>query len=407
MNIMRRIMSAACVVFAALFTAGASAEDLSEYKTIDATVRDLALIWQGGEHRIKWTQKEFEPYVTHKFADGREEWIFDGYLFLDACTNYIDGRWFDNIPNTERSTKADYIWYLDRLFKEDRALDALDKAIGEKKKILGDPGFKHKVALTCFEPIQGQKDWGELNGRALDFSKPQDRFDAEAWLIDEYVTRFNAAGYENIELYGIYMLTEDINGIESFTRKIAPHIKKYGLDFLWIPYFRAKGVETWAAQKFTTVYMQPNHYTQPSIPDSRLDEAVSIARRLKIGLEFEFDDLSLSQRSPNLRSRMIAYMDKFEKLGVWYDMPVAHYSGYNAFLDMYRHPSDENAEVMDRLCQYIVNRKEKALEGGAVIEVSAGNVAPVYYNLQGFRVENPEGGIFIEKRGDIVRKVLK
>lgn len=39
-------------------------------------------------------------------------------------------------------------------------------------------------------------------------------------------------------------------------------------------------------------------------------------------------------------------------------------------------------------------------------DIAAGNTAPVYYNLQGMRVDNPANGIFIEVRGNTSRKVL-
>ena len=47
-------------------------------------------------------------------------------------------------------------------------------------------------------------------------------------------------------------------------------------------------------------------------------------------------------------------------------------------------------------------------EDGAVGEISIdGDAAPVYYNLQGQRVENPSKGIYIEKRGAKVTKVIR
>lgn len=42
----------------------------------------------------------------------------------------------------------------------------------------------------------------------------------------------------------------------------------------------------------------------------------------------------------------------------------------------------------------------------AVSSVSAENEAPVYFNVQGMRVEKPEKGIYIERRGNKVRKVV-
>lgn len=44
---------------------------------------------------------------------------------------------------------------------------------------------------------------------------------------------------------------------------------------------------------------------------------------------------------------------------------------------------------------------------GAVEEVGVEDIAPVYYDLQGRRVQNPANGIFIEKRGTKVMKVVR
>ena len=46
-------------------------------------VQDMALIYQGGSHRLDWTADEFRPYVVHRFADGTKDWLFDGFLFLE------------------------------------------------------------------------------------------------------------------------------------------------------------------------------------------------------------------------------------------------------------------------------------------------------------------------------------
>ena len=39
-------------------------------------IKDLALIYQGGVHRIDWTSDQFLPYVVHQFADGHKDWLF-------------------------------------------------------------------------------------------------------------------------------------------------------------------------------------------------------------------------------------------------------------------------------------------------------------------------------------------
>ena len=53
------------------------------YKT--DVVSDMALIYQGGNHRPEWTEDELRPYVVHTFAEGRMEWFFDSFLFFELA----------------------------------------------------------------------------------------------------------------------------------------------------------------------------------------------------------------------------------------------------------------------------------------------------------------------------------
>ena len=46
------------------------------------TIKDLALIYQGGINRMDWTDEQVRPYVMQQFLDGRIEWLVDGFLFM-------------------------------------------------------------------------------------------------------------------------------------------------------------------------------------------------------------------------------------------------------------------------------------------------------------------------------------
>lgn len=318
-------------------------------------VRDLALIYQGGAHRIDWTKEQFEPYVTHKFADGTEDWLFDSYLFLE----FKDGRGAQLSPGYDsiNAKRSDWEWYLDRIFEKGKSLDALDKAIGEKKKVLGDPGFKHKVALTAIVPLHNQKDWGELNGKALDFSNQEDQKAALQWFIDQLTDRFAAGKYENLDLYGIYWIDEDMVHTNDFPRQIKDYIHGKGLKFLWIPYFNAPGTERWQELGFDMAYQQPNHFFHAEIPDTRLDDAVDRALANGMGMEFECDIRALSQAPERWQHRMAAYIDAYERRGVFDKSAIAYYTDNHLFLDMVQNPSPENQAIMDRLARHIVNRR--------------------------------------------------
>lgn len=319
-------------------------------------VRDLALIYQGATYRIPWTKEQFVPYVAHTFADGSKDWIYDGYLFLD----FNDGKGVHYTPwyGFEGAKKADWEWYLGRLFEKDKALDALDQCIEEQKAVLGDPGFKHKVVLTMFTPIKGLKTWGEIDGKTLDFDKDEDMVTACSWFLDRLVEGFNDGKYRNLELVGIYWLDEDMCHTGTISAKIAPLVKDKGLEFSWIPYFKARGFMKWQDYGFDVAYMQPNHFFDKRIPDRRLDEACDFAKRYGMALEFESDQEALSQSPEGKRARMEAYIDAYERNGVWSSVPLAHYTGSNLLLDFVQNPSPENQAVADRYCRHIADRRK-------------------------------------------------
>lgn len=319
-------------------------------------VRDLALIFQGGMHRIDWNEQQIAPYVTHKFANGNEDWLFDGFLFLE----FKDGRGVQLSPgyDTINATKDIWEWYLDRLFEKNKSLDALNTVIRQKKALIGDPGFKHKVALTAVVPFSGQTDWGELDGVKLDFNNTEDQKTAMRWFINQLTERFAAAGYENLELYGIYWIDEDMVHTNDFPREIKDYIHGKGLEFIWIPYYNAPGTKRWKSLGFDIAYQQPNHFFSRDVPDSRLDEAIDLALAYNMGVQFETDEKALSQDPDSYRDRMLKYLDVFERRGVFEKAPVSYYTGYHLFTDMVEHPSPENQAIMDRLARHIVNRRK-------------------------------------------------
>ncbi len=320
-------------------------------------IRDLALIYQGGRHRPDWTPEQFVPYVTHTFADGSKDWLFDGFLFLefvDGDRQYIPGLRMAN------ARKSDWLHYLDRVFEPGKSLDALNRCIARQKELLGDPGFKHKVVLTVLPPIHHQKDWGELNGRPLDFDNVDDCKLAVRWFLDQLVDRFNNGGYDNLELTGIYWVDEDMLHFDGFPKHVAPYVHEKGLQFVWIPYFKAYGYDRWQDLGFDIAYHQPNHFFNKSIPDSRLDEACSIARQNGMALEFEFDAKALHDAENSSYDRMNAYIDAYWRNNVFTDAALAYYEGGIGVAEFAKNPTPENKTLIDRLARIIVDRRKNA-----------------------------------------------
>lgn len=318
-------------------------------------MRDLALIYQGGAHRCDWTQDDIEPYVVHRFADGHSEWLFDAFLFLEFKDGM--GRQFSPGYDSINACHSHWEWYVDRLFEPGKSLHALDEVIGRNMNALGNPGFRHRVVLTLLVPIGGQKDWGELDGEALDFDRPDHRLRAIRWFADTLQTRFAAEGFDNIDLEGFYWIDEDMVSSAELLPAVSQHVHDKGLKFIWIPYYKAPGHERWRDLGFDIAYHQPNHFFSKDIPDSRLDEAVDEALRCGMAMEFECDEGALSQNADCVADRMTAYLDVFERRGVFASSALAYYTGHHLLTDMARNPSAQNNALADRLARLIADRR--------------------------------------------------
>ena len=354
---MKKLFAIVSILLCVAFSSAESYAQMCKDKHFAVNqIRDLALIYQGGKTRIDWTVEQITPYVVHTFANGKKDWLFDGFLFLDFDDG--SGNVFVPVWGKKNATKEIWEWYLDRLFERGKSLDALDMCIGMHKAEIGDPGFKHKVVLTLLTPIPGHKEWGKLNGKALDFTKYEDQTAAVGWYIDKIVSRFNEQGYKNLELTGLYWVDEDVCHTKELTKYVAPLVHAKNLEFVWIPYFRARGYDRWRELGFDIVYHQPNHFFKKNIPDSRLDEAIDVALNYGMAMEFECDSKALYNIEDSSYDRMTAYIDAFVRQHVFSTSAIAYYTGSKSFIDMIDKPCPENQAIMDRLAGFIVERRK-------------------------------------------------
>lgn len=327
----------------------------AQYKT--DKIKDLALIYQGGVNRLDWTQEQFLPYVVHQFADGHKDWLFDGFLFLDFSDG--KGRNYAYGYNKENARKEEWVWLLNRLFEKGKGLSALDNCIQREKKELGNPRFLHSVVIGLPIALPKQTDWGTLDGKALNFNNQTDQIRAMKWYVKQLIKKFRKANYENIKLVGFYWIDEDIATCKDLSMYISKYVHSYNKQMYWIPYWKAKGYEQWKQLGFDIAYQQPNHFFTATIPDSRLDEACQSALLNNMGMEFEFDERALFTHKDSFYYRMKAYIDVFEKYNVFKNSAIAYYSGSKAILEMYKSKDPNDIEIMDRLANLIVKRRNR------------------------------------------------
>lgn len=323
-----------------------------------AGITDLVLIYQGGTDRPAWTVDQFAPYVSFQETDkAKAEWLFDGFLFIE----FKDGRGqeFARGYKQKPARQQDWLWLLDRNFEKDRAIDALDQAIAAAATRNGATARRRQVVLTLPEPIHGQTNWGTLDGRALDFNKPEDRIAACAWHVKTGLAKWQALAPKHLELAGFYWVAEDSRSATNILPRIAADIHAHGKKFFWIPYWNAAGAADWRKLGFDAAYQQPNHFFNAKVPDSRLDAACAVARTNGLGLEFECDERANSSAEV-FRPRLHAYLQAFERNGVKTNAAMAYYEGGGALRQMAKSEDVEVQELYRVIARWVAARQRQA-----------------------------------------------
>ncbi len=322
---------------------------------------DMVLIYQGGVQRVDWTPEEIRPYVIHTDQSNKKDWFFDGFLFLE----FQDGNGYNYNPGysgNEQARKQEWRWLADRLFESGKAINALNTCIAEAKEELGEPSFKHKVVIGIPEPFLDQKDWGELNGEKLDFSKRKDRISACKWYVDLLYKKFEESNLEHLELEGFYWVSEQMSTNKFITVEIGDYIRSRGQKFYWIPYYMSNGYSQWRDYGFDIAYLQPNYFFNKKINEERVRNACELAFTHNMGMEMEFDARALDGSKENHRDRLINYINTFKEQNVFKTSSIAYYEGGRGIYLFSQSSNPKDKEILDLLHSLIVERRSRILE---------------------------------------------
>lgn len=350
----------------------------------DPAISDMALIYAGESRRLTWTEEHFEPYLTHKFADGHEDWFFDAFLFLE--TSHGNVAFSNGMKDADWAKQEDYNWLLDQFFDEDLKLHALDRLISKKKTTLGEPPLRHKVVITAIAPVKmsngnwSRAVWGKVDGQSVYLMSDAGRIKATSWLVDQIIERFNAANFQNLDLAGIYWVEEGLYTNGSIMASINDYIHSKGLKSYWIPYYpnNSQYWSQWSdTYNFDMCYIQPNYAFYNSNgtlpPYSQLTETCDAAKSYGMGLEFEFETQATSNAmhsvNPTLHQHINDYMDVFEQKGVFDQAGIAYYTGTKGLYDMAASEDPVDHATIDRLANYVVTRQKAA--AASITEVTA------------------------------------
>ncbi len=324
------------------------------------SITDLVLIYQGGTHRIPWKTEHFAPYVSHVDPKTmKEEWLFDAFLFIEFKDN-LGQQYMHGLREKNNARKEHWSWLLDRQFAAGTGVAALDETCDDVVKRIGKPARPRQVVLVVPTPIDGQRDWGDLDGAPLDFRRAQDRANAAAWYMTNALERWKKLAPKHLELAGFYWLMEFVNPNDKI---IIPPLAKFihdrRLHFFWIPSWDPQAGPNWKALGFDMAWQQPNHFQRLKVPDSRIDQASQFAARHGMGVQWEFDSRMINDRAVFL-PRFGVYHDAFLRNGVAQNASMAYYEGGGTVFRLSVSKDAELRGCYDQLARFVAARQRRA-----------------------------------------------
>lgn len=234
------------------------------------------------------TEEQYLAYTAY-LKDGEiTDTFFDGFMFLPYVKYLYAGGEKKEMP------KEDWQRYVDFQFIDGYNMDALDAAVDRTKTSLGlDDDYTVGTYLSIFYPVYGATNFGELNGRKMDFSNIEDRKAVIKWFIDEQIAQFEAKDYDSVRISGFYWFVEEMSGsdphIVELCNYTCDYVRSLGYQTTWIPYFTASGNTSWRSFGFDTACLQPNYAFNTDINIQRIYDAAEVAKLYGMSIEIEIN----------------------------------------------------------------------------------------------------------------------
>ncbi|MDF2628013.1 MAG: type protein [Symbiobacteriaceae bacterium] len=278
---------------------------------------------------ITWTEAEFKPYVTYVDPSGSSrDWFYDSFLFIPLA-KAASGRDYGPVANP--SNKADWEAYLAHTFDASNQLAALDGTVATARQELNDHSHKAKVVITIPYASPLQANFGDVDGDGVTENFNHDLVGADQaaanrskvsrWYVDQALARWNAAGYQNLELVGFYWYSETVRyNLSPVEEQVMSDVIRYvhdrGYKVNWIPAVQAEGFRRWQQIGFDQVNMQPN-YAFHAVTVDRLQANADMADQYGMGIEMELDNriLQMNAAGAAARTKFLQYMDYGVKTG--------------------------------------------------------------------------------------------
>lgn len=323
---------------------------------------NTVLIYHGYQDRPKWRADQIQHYV-YRENEGKVEWLFDGFLFLEIFAK-LDGKTYafeyavEDRGFTPPNKKA-MQWLIDETFRDNRGPDGLEQSLKALGKQGHWPAYKRKAIFCIPTPQVHAKEWGEIDGKVLDFRNQDDRVTGVKWYIDQVLLKWKEKNYKHLDFGGFYWLNEAIMGETDdayVIRKVKDYLDEKQMELCWVPYYGAEGATSWKRTGIDYVFHQPNYFFNLDTPLWFLTNSIDIAKKNGGFMEMEFDE-NVAQEG--FRKKFYDYIEQFEKGGVWETMPVAYYEGGGGWLKMVKSEDEEMKKMCKTLGDIVVKRNGK------------------------------------------------
>ena len=369
---------------------------------------DITLVTLG-QHNYnppQWTKERFDSHVRYTDGQGKAHWLFDAFLCIDGYDGKR-GLSFSISNGRQSATKESWEDLLEAWLGDDGALKKLDSSVADAAKTLGTPPRPRYVVMSLPDPIMFQyfgntssstTYWGELDGRAMDFSRVEDQQAVYRWYMNRCRSRFNALQFRHLELIGFYILSEELPLAPSFYtecgksydaadtwnwqykrwEQLVPWVAGYAHScnegLWWIPYHLAPGYRVWKELGFDNVFMQPNRYWDNGSSSHPIYKTVEALKKFRMGMELEFEyslvaSVMADGRSgpdgsgnpvfylkdvPLLRDRVREYISGYKDSGLYGVLPLAVYSGTDAMHQLASSPDSGDRAMYEEICDFIL-----------------------------------------------------
>ena len=260
----------------------------------DYGIHNMLLVQTGMYKNLgTWSVANFEPMIGYVNDYGyMDAPLFDTILFLPY--------------NNQTDTMSYWTKYMNDLFSTNTQLGALNQSVAATNQTLGRPGYKEKVVLSIPYFPYGKNAFGTMNGQTINFgasatdpSAINAREAALNWYVNELITRWQKADYQNLQLAGLYWDEESYKTTSPGEQELLDAgeniAKQNNLPLFWIPFYGADGVNKWSDFGFNAAWLQSNYIeNSASAGVARIMNAMDEANQYGMGIEVELNDLNSS-----------------------------------------------------------------------------------------------------------------